>query len=68
MNYESESDSEEATPDVGGGGCKSGTAGDDGGLVDVEDIGVVMKKAKNSNKDDEVGFLILISILFPQRV
>lgn len=49
MNYESESDSETTS---GGGGCKSGAADDGGGLVDVEDIGVVMGKAKESK--DEV--------------
>lgn len=45
VNYESESDSETTS---GGGGCKSGAADDGGGLVDVEDIGVVMGKAKES--------------------
>ena len=39
---------ETTTTAITSGGCKSGAA-DDGGLVDVEDIGVVMGKAKDSN-------------------
>ena len=55
MNYESESDSETTS---GGGGCKSGAADDGGGLVDVEDIGVVMGKAKESK--DEVWSIFIV--------
>ncbi|XP_066936277.1 S-adenosyl-L-methionine-dependent tRNA 4-demethylwyosine synthase TYW1-like isoform X2 [Clytia hemisphaerica] len=54
VNYESESDSENTTS--GGGGCKSG-AGDDGGLVDVEDIGVVMGKVKQTESEFDEGFV-----------
>jgi len=55
VNYESESDSETTS---GGGGCKSGAADDGGGLVDVEDIGVVMGKAKESKDEDfDEGFV-----------